>query len=243
MHHRKHVIFGTYPLGKLIITCPSQWLQKRLQTSYLGHYPIHVIPNGIDTTCFTPPKNKSLQRQRYGLPVDKKIILFSAANLRDTSKGSAFIPLLAKALSDKPYMFLSIGESGLSDAPNIRNTGYIKDRQQLADLIGTADIFCFLSSLETFSLATAEALACGVPVVGFDIPVIREMVTSDVGTLTPHGDIDTLCRSINHALSASNSLTEMCLAARQRIITHYDERLFIERYRQVYDLLLQDPYQ
>lgn len=243
MHHRKHTVFGEYPVGKLILTCPSQWLQKRLQRSYLGHYPIQVIPNGVDTTCFTPAKNKSQERKKHGLPQDKKIILFSAANLQDTSKGSTLIPLIAQKLAHQPYLFLGIGDGNLPVAPNIQTTGYIHDRHHLAGLMGTADIFCFLSSLETFSLATAEALACGVPVVGFDLPVIREMVTPDVGLLTPHGDLDALCQTLDLILSAPARLATMALASRQRMIAQYDEKMFIAGYQQVYDLLLQGPYQ
>ena len=43
--------------------------------------------------------------------------------------------------------------------------GHVSDRQALAGLVAGADAALFPSSVETFGLATLEALACGTPVV------------------------------------------------------------------------------
>lgn len=65
--------------------------------------------------------------------------------------------------------------------------------EELARMVGSADVFVFPSLTDTFGLAMVEALACGVPVAAFPVPgpldVIQEGVT---GVL--HTDLATAIR-------------------------------------------------
>lgn len=49
---RKKALFTGIP--NLEIVTPSQWLADLVKQSMLGDYPLHVIPNGIDTSLFHP---------------------------------------------------------------------------------------------------------------------------------------------------------------------------------------------
>ncbi|MFD0317900.1 glycosyltransferase [Streptomyces flavalbus] len=55
-------------------------------------------------------------------------------------------------------------------------------------LLASARLVCVPSRYETFGLVAAEALACGTPVLCFDIPCLRDLVTRETGVRVPPGD-------------------------------------------------------
>jgi len=69
----------------------------------------------------------------------------------------------------------------------VRFVGHVADRPTLARMIAAADIALCPSSVETFGLATLEALACGTPVVVPTAGALRELVDGrpDAGAVCP----------------------------------------------------------
>jgi len=232
-------VFSKYMLKKkratfsndlnMTIVCPSLWLKNNITDSYLNKFKIEVIANGIDTDVFVSVTEKNNLREKYNLPTDKKIVLFSASNLKDKTKGISFILETAKLLEDKNYLFLGLGNGQLENLPNVRTTGYIYNKNKLAEIYALSDIFCFASSAETFLLSAAEALACEIPVVGFDLPVVRELVNLEVGILTETNSI-ALATNFDELLNNKERLIQMGQNGRELIVQNYSEKLFLEKY-------------
>jgi len=65
-------------------------------------------------------------------------------------------------------------EKYLSD--NMIKLSYISDIEKLAEVYSMADVFLNMSYEDSFSKVTAEALASGTPVVGFDATAIPEVI-------------------------------------------------------------------
>jgi len=61
---------------------------------------------------------------------------------------------------------VKIESHGLSE--NIRMTGYVDDKQELARLFASSDMFCFPSHFEGFARVIYEAMAFGLPVITTD---------------------------------------------------------------------------
>jgi len=57
--------------------------------------------------------------------------------------------------------------------------GY-KKGQQIVDLLSISDVFVFPSRTETFGLVALEALACGLPVAGYNAHGLKDIVTNGV---------------------------------------------------------------
>jgi glycosyltransferase involved in cell wall biosynthesis len=71
--------------------------------------------------------------------------------------------------------------------PEVIFTG-AKTGALLADHFRSADVFVFPSKTDTFGLVIAEALACGLPVAGYDVAGPRDILTSpDLGAV--HADL------------------------------------------------------
>jgi putative colanic acid biosynthesis glycosyltransferase len=222
---------------KMSIICPSIWLKQNTENSFLNKFKINIIPNGIDTDIFKPVLNKESLRIKYNLPLDKKIVTFSASNLNDKSKGIDFIIKSAEILKDKNFLFLALGKGKIENHSNIKSIGYIYDKNQLSEMYALSDIFCFASSAETFLLSAAEALSCGIPVVGFDIPVVRELVNENVGILTKN-DSTSLTEALENLSTDKNKVSEMGRTGRKLIVENYSEKIFLKRYLDMYNSTL-----
>ncbi len=230
---KKSVLFGQQ---EMIIVCPSLWLKESIKHSFLGKFRIERIFNGIDTDLFRPIYNKKDLRLKYKIPQDKKVVLFSASNLSDKSKGIRYIIESATLLNNNEYYFLGLGEGNIKGS-RVRTTGYVYDKKQLAELYALSDVFCFASAAETFLLSAAEALACGVPVVGFDIPVVRELVTKDVGILTDKTSLS-LAQNIACLFEDPEHLMKKQQEARKLIEDNYRKDIFYKKYIELYSKCL-----
>jgi putative colanic acid biosynthesis glycosyltransferase len=217
------------------IISPSVWLQNSLKESFLNKFKIEVINHGIDTDIFVPIQNKNQLKEKHKLPLDKKIIIFSASNLRDKSKGIHHIIEVADILKKENYLFVGLGNGKIENFVNIKTTGYIYDKKELAEFYALSDIFCFASDAETFLLSAAEAMSCGIPVAGFDLPVVRELINDKVGVLTKSTATD-LAKNIKILLNNENKMIEMSKESRKLITEKYSKKYFFAKYLNVYNL-------
>ena len=229
---KKQAVFSS--LEKTSIVCPSIWLKEQIAKSCLNKFKIDIIYNGVDTDIFQPAPDKDSLRTKYTLPLDKKIITFSASNLNDSSKGINYIIEAAHNLRDKNYLFVGLGAGEINNIHNIKTLGYIYDKQKLAELYALSDLYCFASAAETFLLSAAEALACGVPVIGFDLPVVRELVIPAVGLLTENNS-ENLAKSMTHLLHNEDELRNLGQAGRQLIENNYSKKIFYTSYLNLYN--------
>jgi glycosyltransferase involved in cell wall biosynthesis len=101
---REKFVLGWEP----VIVCPSQWLTDRVKESFLNKFQVKVIPNAVDTEIFKS-KNKDFIRKKYGIPLEKKIILFVAANLKDERKGIKYFLKSLKHVKLENLMIITVG--------------------------------------------------------------------------------------------------------------------------------------
>lgn len=217
-----------------LLICPSEWLKKRVISSYLNRYHVEVIYNGIDTNLFKPIQDKKTLRIKYGLPLDKKIVFFTAANFNDKRKGIPDIINAAKKLKDKNCLFVGAGGGKIESCDCVKLMGYIKDKSKLAELYSLSDLFCFASSAETFLLTVAEALSCGIPVVGYKIPIVEEIFGGHVGLLVEKDSKDLFADTIDLLLNNEEERLKMGEEGRKIIINKYSQDIFYEKYFNLY---------
>lgn len=234
MLKKKHEVFGKD--WSPVITCPSYWLAGNVSNSYLKDKRIEVISNGINTDIFKPYHNQEEIKKRYNIKSDQKIIVFSAASLQDKNKGIEYIVEAAKILESEPYIFLGLGQGEIIGPKNISTTGYIQGADKVAEILAAADLFCFTSQAETFSLAAAEALSCGVPVVGFELPVIKELVSEYVGLLGKINETPALAQNIKYLLENETERLNKGKAGRELIVNNYSSTLFYQKYRDLFKI-------
>lgn len=147
------------------------------------------IPLGVDLERFHPRRraDRLEVRDRYGLPFgllagfvgrfapEKELDVLLAAWPAVHKKTGTTLVLAG----DGPQHAMLAERA--AKAPWLRILPYEKDRELLADLLASFDIFVAPSSNETFGLAPLEAMACGTPVLSSDRGGISEQVEASGG--------------------------------------------------------------
>lgn len=153
---------------------------------------ITVTPLGVDPSWFAalPPNTKL--RNKYGLPAEY-LLFIGAAGPR---KGLRW---LAKAhAADKnlpPLVYIGPGPFRVGERSHA--AGYVSD-VDLRRIVAGASALVLPSRDEGFGLPVLEAMACDVPVVCTDMPVLRE-VAGGFAHLVPYGDVGALAHALAEA--------------------------------------------
>jgi len=226
------------------VTC-SNWLaQIAKQSELLKNRPVTSIPNPIDIEIFKPT-DKSEARQKLGLPKDKKLILFGAANVTDPRKGmnylfSALNQLIEK--SDNNMELVIFGKKSEEILKNIHlpvhTFNYISNTETLVNLYNATDVFVLPSMEDNLPNTVMEALACGLPVAAFQIGGVPEMVSHlENGYLAPSGDSSELAKGINYLIN-NNETNNFRLKARQKVETNFARHIIAKKYKTLYETIL-----
>ena len=92
------------------------------------------------------------------------------------------------------------------------------------------------SLLETFGIVLIEAVAAGLPVVCFNAPGIRDVMTPDCGIICPMNDIKAFADAIFRLVKREESqvLTEDCHSYAER----FSWDIISDKYMELYSYLL-----
>ena len=184
-------------LNKMCVVPVSKWLEEVLKESFLGGYDINYIHNGIDVDKFYPRKDDVCRTRRvYGFK--EKFVILGVATGWSQDNGLYDFIELRKHLSDD-YLIVLVGVT-----PSIKKNlpvGIVGIERtdsvdELAAIYSSADIFINGSKEETFGLVTAEAMACGTPVIVYNSTACAEIVTEDTGYVVEVGDLNAVIRAI-----------------------------------------------
>lgn len=241
MHSIKRRAFHGLPVN---IVTPSDHLGLAVKRSgVFGGAEFHTIPYGIDTGVFHP--HRAMARARLALPSDRPVLLLAAQGLDDPRKGIDHAITALKRLKGISPIILLVGggdTGSIADhlaAYDVRRIGYVSDPVDLARCYAAADLFVFPSLAENFPCSVQEAMACGTPVLAFDIDGVNEQIDPDAtGFVVPTGDTDALTRAVDQLLRNVPRLAEVGRAARRRAEESWTLDTFLDRHEQLYAKVL-----
>jgi glycosyltransferase involved in cell wall biosynthesis len=211
-----------------------------LRSALLGRFPVTVIPNGVDIEAFAP-RNRAFARDALGLPQDAKVLLFAGHTVDERRKGfSVLIEALAGLREVQNLHLLSVG--GYSALPQMgipyHPLGYISNERLLSIVYSAADLCVVPTLQDNLPNITIESLACGTPVVGFDVGGMSDVVSDGhTGLLVPLGDSEALRESIRRALANSAALAEMSANCRRTAVEKYSIHRQAQDYLELYESL------
>ena len=164
-------------------------VSKFQQALYAEFVPTHVVYNGIDVTSFTakvnapseevyfwfgricPEKGTHLAMQ-YCLEAGKKLII-------------------AGPKSNQSYFEQEVAPILANDAQGAQRLNYVGhlNKDEVNAYLRQATAMLFTSTWEEpYGLTLAESLACGTPVLGFNVGASAEIVSHEVGVIVPKLD-------------------------------------------------------
>lgn len=144
-----------------------------------------TIPNGIDAAMFAhDPMARAELRERWDIKSGDVLLCY--VGRLDVQKG---LDVLLSAMSHlgargKPMKLVIAGdgpqrfivENFIAHGEGGRHTRYLGFVPDVRGVLSAADVFLMPSRWEGFGLAAAEAMAAGLPVIGTNVPGLREVL-------------------------------------------------------------------
>ena len=197
---------------RIIVATPHHITSSSVLARYADK--IDVIPYGIDLSRYDinppgdPERADRVQRLRAELLPDSDDAIIVNAGRLARYKG---ISHLVAAFDEVRNAHLVVAGNGPC-ADEVRNSAATRtgrltmlphlDDDAFVDLLHAADVFVMPSihNSEAFGIAQVEAMACGTPVVTYDLPTGVTWVNrhDETGLVAPLGDIDGLALAIQH---------------------------------------------
>jgi glycosyltransferase involved in cell wall biosynthesis len=240
-HSKKLEALNLFSDDQLTVVTPSRWLDGQSRSSsLLGRFNHRIIPYGIDTNCFRPKDRRSI-RTKFGIAKNEKVLLMLALSGSSRRKGSDLLQAAIAQIAERDSLCLLCVGSEV-DWPGIRtiNLGEIKNDEQLSEAYVAADVMVAPSREDNMPLTVLESMACGTPVVAFNIGGMPDMIEPGRnGLLAVPEDSDDLARCIERLLVHPELSDKMRVRCREVAVQRYPLELQSTAYLQLFESLLE----
>ncbi len=222
------------------VTAPTQTALNLLYERGL-RAPARPISNGIDLQKFSPGAREPAVLQRFNLPTEQPLVLH-VNRLSEEKRIDVLIDAMTKVKSN---VHLALVGTGPADAElraqverlhlqkRVSFLGFVQD-EDLILLRRAADIFAIPSEAELQSLATMEAMACGLPIIAANAWALPELVHNEEnGFLFRPGNSDELATYID-TLAHDVPLRKRMGAESLNIIAGHDRSKILGEWEELY---------
>lgn len=234
--------------GNIVFVACSHWLEgEASKSALLKGQKVISIPNAIDTRTFSPG-NASEARQALGLPQEKLLILFVCQRVTNVNKGMHYLAEACRKLahqhpelSERLGLVLLGGHADEVSAEMPFATypmGYVSDEAQIVSIYQASDVFVLPSLSENLPNTIMEAMACGLPCIGFRVGGIPEEIDHKKnGYVAEYRNSDDLARGIHWTLCEANR-EALSVAAIKKVHHNFSQSSVALQYSEVYQELL-----
>jgi glycosyltransferase involved in cell wall biosynthesis len=239
------------PFGRHRVIAVSNFLREALIRQGIPPQYVRTVHNGTDVVVANPlATDEALTvRAEFNLPADAELVgVF--AHLGEL-KGQLLLMQAAGAIVKRCprayFIFVGSADEGLREAflekaatdglgDRLRITGF---RDDMHRLMSAMDVIAVPSRMETFSMAAAEAMALGKPVVAARVGGLPEVVSDGETGLLVEREPTALANAIIALLQDPIRRAVMGRAGQERVRAHFSTGLLASRTEAVYQELLQ----
>lgn len=224
--------------NKFTAVAPSKWIAEMAVASGFFPHP-RIISNGINLSHFRPYP-KQIARRELGIPEARLVVALCCSDLSDKRKGFEHAAKTISNAKELNPVILAIG----SNSSKIRNefryfdfvsSGFVQDRRQLAKYYSASDVLLYCSIADNQPLTVMESMACGTPVIGFNIGGMPELINHGTnGFLAPIEVPNILHNSIKSLLSDRNLISKWSNASLIKAKSHFGDSLFVDSHLDLY---------
>jgi glycosyltransferase involved in cell wall biosynthesis len=221
----KRVLYRRNAARADAVICVSHAVAQQ-QDAFVAPEKLHVIPHWVPVLPeFERPKNRRFT------------VLFLGR--MEGAKGVKDLLAAAGLLPDIQFVFAGDGPlRDDADQYGLANVEVLGFRDDVAALLGSADLLVNPSHSEGSSLVVLEAMAAGVPCLVSDIPVLREIVRDGrTGAIFPCGDAVRLAEAIETLRQDAVKRASLTVQARKIVREENASERVRERYRRIFERL------
>ncbi len=230
------------------VTAISEYLKRRTLDELRVHTDIEVIPNFVNCDVYEPLKPEVREAARARFAPANEPLLVHLSNFRPVKRAPDAVLIFAEIVKHTPAHLLLIGDGPdrsvvewLAKRHKIQDRVHFLGKQNsVSELLPLADLMLMPSELESFGLASLEAMACRVPAIATNVGGIPELIDHGVnGLLYEVGDVEAMAKGALELLENPARLDAMATAARQTAQTRFCAHKIIPHYEKFYKDVLE----
>ena len=226
-----------------IITHGPKIADRMLALNLVKGEQVFVIPHGIDLTKFEFSDEERVEirrkiRDEFDISEDT-VLVCNVGRFAKVKNWPDFLRVIAGAAdAGRDLRALAVGNGPLLDdmkalageldvADKVIFTGF---RSDVSHLFLASDVMVYTSLAESGPLVVEEAMACGVPVLTYDVGETRAMVREDLdGHVVPNGAANQLIEHLRAVLADPAKLSAYAASSLERAFSEFDVRLMVRR--------------
>lgn len=226
------------------VTTVSNYLREKTIESFQIEKPIKVIYNFIEEQ---PEQGSRCEELRHRIAPNGEKIISHLSNFRPVKRIIDIIEMTPKILRKIPVKVMMIGdgpdrsiaETRARDLNIAEHVHFLGKQENIFLLLSSSDVFVMPSSLESFGLASLEAMACGVPCVTSNTGGLTELVKEGISGYTANvGDIDTMANLVISILEDEKKLKSLSASARSYAFENFHVEKIVPQYINLYQKVL-----
>ena len=122
----------------------------------------------------------------------------------------------------------------------VKHFGFIEDPARQALMYSAADLFLCSTLADAQPQTAVESLACGTPVIAYDIGPMPELVQDGkTGFIVPEVSAESLAETLEEVLDDTEPLAEMGQYCREEAEQKYDLSEQTKKYVELYEKVLE----
>jgi len=250
---------ATLPKASAIVFISNYQKQMALRKLKLIRYKSIVIPNAVDTDFYRPIKADEL-REKLANGADLLLLFVgrltphkglhmlikSIGNLEPDYRNKLRLVVVGPKAPGFRTTSLSLSYpyiqyiNHLIYKYDLRNNiifvGQVNE-EEMPLYYNAIDMLVHPSFVEAFGLVLIEAMACGKPILAFDIPPMNEIIENSISGLLTKPSAESLAEALRIVADNTKALKAMGSKARNIIEMKYSWRVILRKYLILYDEL------
>lgn len=235
--------------GDRVIAISDAVKEHLLRVFNVDEERIRLIYNGVDPERFTPLFDGHRQRHaRVSFGLTGRPVIGTVARLVP-SKGHRYLILAMAELRRRwpQAQLVIVGEGPLGGALRAlaselaldASVQFLSSRLDTREILAALDLFVLPSVQEGLGLAILEAMACGLPVVAFDVGGVSSVVRhGENGLLVPAMDVKRLTQAMIEVLEDPAKAALMGTAGRRLVEERFSLHQMIDQVEALYREIL-----
>jgi glycosyltransferase involved in cell wall biosynthesis len=226
-----------------VVTVAEAVSRETLEVFRVPPAKVRMIPNGVDPDRLRPVRSRQATRKALGIAPNEPVIL-SLGALTWEKDPLGHLGISAQVMQHQPraiHMFVGEGPLRGRAEEQVRSEGrsdrvrFLRSRDDVPDLLAASDLLLLASAVEGMPAGVIEAGIVGLPVVGYAIAGVPEVVLDGVtGRLAPAGNPEELARAASELLADERMRRTMGGAAADRCRSLFGIDAVAPRYLELY---------
>jgi glycosyltransferase involved in cell wall biosynthesis len=240
----------TWPVARVIAI--SEFVKRQLVSAGVNEDNVVVRYLGVDTERFKPdPRARQEWTKRFALGSDE-MVLSTVSYLRPFKHPQVLVEACSELAKRNVRTRLFVAGDGdmLPSLKTLTEQLGIADRvcwlgnvAEPKTLLQASDVFLLASVGEAFGLVLAEAMACGVPIVGSRSGSLPEVVDEPrTGLLSTPLDATAFADAIERLAKDGTLRRKMGDQAAERVRTHFTVDVAVQKTIRIYESIWTDAH-